>query len=82
MYVRLENQMLLQTERIVGIFDLDTTTVSKHTRDFLAKKEQQGKVKTLSSELPKAFLLLNNGKIYITQLSTATIKKRIKIGIR
>lgn len=82
MYVRLENQILLKTENIVGIFDLDNTTVSKHTRDFLTREEKEGRVKTLGYDLPKSFLLLRSGEVYITQLSTATIKKRIKIGIK
>lgn len=81
MYVKLENQIVLKTERIVGIFDLDNATTSRHTRKFLANEEKKGKVKTLCADLPKAFILLNDGKIYLTQLSTATIAKRIKSGI-
>lgn len=82
MYVRLENQEILKMQKIVGIFDMDNTTISRHTRNFLAQKEKEGMVKALGSDLPKSFLLLDNGKVYITQLSTATIKKRMKIGIR
>lgn len=82
MYVRLENQIILKYDKIVGIFDMDNTTVSKVTRNFLAKKEKEGKVKTLGYDLPKSFILLNNGEIYITQLSTATLQKRIKNGMK
>lgn len=81
MYVRLENQIILKTERIVGVFDLDTATVSRHTRKFLAKEEKNKKVITLTTDLPKSFIVMNDGKIYLTQLSTATIAKRIKKGI-
>ncbi|MBQ7288827.1 MAG: DUF370 domain-containing protein [Clostridia bacterium] len=82
MYVRLENQTVLKTEKIVGIFDMDNTTVSKTTRAFLSKKEKEGKLKTLGYDLPKSFLLLENGEVYITQLATATILKRIQNGIK
>lgn len=82
MYVKLENQIILKTETIIGIFDLDNTTLSKKTRDFLNRKEKEGKVITLGYDLPKSFILLSSGEIYITQLSTATIKKRIKNGIK
>ncbi len=82
MYVRLENQMILKTDMIIGVFDMDNTTVSKNTRDFLAKKEKEGKVLSVGYDLPKSFILLSSGEIYITQLSTATLKKRIKQGIK
>ena len=37
MYLHLGQDTILRTKEILGIFDLDTATLSKHTRDFLAR---------------------------------------------
>lgn len=58
---------------------MDTSTVSKFTREFLNKAEKQGRIINVSYELPKSYVLCNeNGKIlvYISQLSSSTLEKR------
>ena len=57
MYLYLGGNRLVRQAEVVGIFDLDTATVSRHTRDFLTKAERDGRVETVSYELPKAFVL-------------------------
>lgn len=65
---------------IVGIFDLDTTTVSPVTRNCLAKAELDKRVINVSTELPKSFILCagKGGRtlVYISQISPATLLKR------
>ncbi|MBQ7638138.1 MAG: DUF370 domain-containing protein [Clostridia bacterium] len=67
-------------KNIIGIFDLDTSTVSKKTRDFLEKAQKDGKVVTLSYDLPKSFIIgAEKGKeekVYISQFSAATLLGR------
>ena len=41
---------------IIGIFDMDTTTVCLTSRQFLSRKEREGSVES-DGELPKSFLL-------------------------
>ncbi len=80
MYLHLGNETVIKTDDIIGIFDLDTSTVSKHTRDYLTLCEKNKEAFTVSYELPKSFILCNdkNGqKIYICQLSSKTIQKRL-----
>lgn len=57
MYLYLGGNRLVRQAEVVGVFDLDTATVSRHTRDFLKKAERDGRVETVSYELPKAFVL-------------------------
>ena len=79
MYLHLGQNTVVSSKTIIGIFDLDSTTVSKHTRTFLKKSEKEGKVITVSYELPKSFVLAGNkesAKIYISQLSSSTLLKR------
>lgn len=80
MYLHLGNETVIKTEQIIGIFDLDTSTVSKHTRDYLSKCEKNKEAFTVSFELPKSFILCSDGKeqkIYICQLSSKTVQKRL-----
>lgn len=67
-------------DEIIGIFDLETTTVSKNTRDYLAKAEKSGIVENVCYDLPKSFIVCRNkkgeDKVYIAQISSSTLLKR------
>ena len=68
---------------IVGIFDLDITTVQKSTRDFLKRAETEGEVKNVNSllEIPKTMILCEKkGKreLYISASAAATLSKRLQ----
>lgn len=78
MYLHLGQDTLLRTKDIIGIFDLDTSSTSKHTRNFLANAQKQNNVVTISQELPKSFIVTaqHPSKVYISQISAATLKKR------
>ena len=74
--------MVVSEKDIVGIFDLETTTISKHTRKFLEVSEKNKQVINVSYELPKSFIITNKNnknKVYISQISTSTLQKRSKI---
>ena len=77
MYLHLGQDTILRTKEILGIFDLDTA-LSKHTRDFLARAEKEGRVVNVTGELPKSFIVTQGqaSGVYITQISAATLKKR------
>ncbi|MBE6783948.1 MAG: DUF370 domain-containing protein [Ruminococcaceae bacterium] len=80
MYLHLGQETVVIQDDIVGIFDLDNTTVSKATRDYLTLAEKEKRVTNVSFELPKTFILTNNKKegsrIYISQISSSTLLKR------
>ena len=79
MYLHLGNDVVVQTQNIIAMFDLDACTVSKKTRDFLAAAQKQGEIVNVSYALPKSFVVCReNGKtiVYISQLSTKTLNKR------
>ena len=82
MFVHLGVDSVVKEDDIIGIFDLDSTTVSKHTRKFLNEAEKQKQVINVSFELPKSFVLCGKKKntmVYISQLSSSTLYKRSKI---
>ena len=79
MYIHLGQETVVNEKDIIGIFDLESTTISKRTRDFLNKAEKKKQVTTVSYELPKSFILCqenNETKIYISQISSSTLLKR------
>lgn len=80
MYLHVGQNTVIRTEEIIGIFDMETSTLSQTTRQVLARAEKEGKVVNVSMEMPKSFLLCQNEKgemtCYITQISTATLLKR------
>ena len=78
MYLHLGQNTVVRTREILGIFDLDTTTVSAKTRAFLKTAQNAGKVISVSQELPKSFILCENGNVYISQLSPATLLSRLE----
>lgn len=57
MYLHLGQDKVVSMDEIVGIFDLDTSTVSKATRDYLAKAEKDGCVTNVCTDLPKSFIV-------------------------
>lgn len=65
---------------IIGIFDMDQTTVSGKTRDFLKKSQNEGNLVTTSYELPKSFVVCKENKVYITQYLPQTITRKIQAG--
>ena len=76
MYLHLGQNTVITTDDIVGIFDIDGTTVQKNTRDFLSKAEKNGNVVYVSAELPKSFIVCKDEKVYISQISPATLLLR------
>ena len=80
MYLSIGNDMAVRDSSIIGIFDLDNTSTSRRTRDFLAKSEENGDV-VPCDELPKSFILTAEygfHRVRLTSLSAATLEKRLK----
>ena len=80
MYLNIGGDMAVRDTAIIGIFDLDKTTVSGRTKEFLAAAEREGQVVSCD-ELPKAFVLTAEygmNRLYLTSLNTSTLEKRMK----
>ena len=50
--------MSVPTENILGIFDMDTATVSHVTKKFLNTAQKRGEVSIAGDELPKSFVII------------------------
>ena len=79
MYLSIGADFAVRQDAILGIFDLDNASWSRHTRAFLREAEQQGEVVAVTEELPKSFLLTEEyglNRVYLTQFSSAGLEKR------
>lgn len=76
MYLYLGGETAIKSDKIIGIFDMDTSTVNKATRDYLSKAEKDKRIIYVNYELPKSFVVCND-KIYVCPLNTATLLKRL-----
>ncbi len=82
MYIHLGADTIVLKRDILGIFDLDTATVSGHTRKYLAEAEKQGDVVNVTYELPKSFIVCKDEtrpsgrRVYISQLASTTLRTR------
>lgn len=83
MYLHLGEETAVRSEGIIGIFDIENTSVSKHTKEFLASAGKSGVVRNVSYEMPKSFIVCSEKgvkTVYISPISAATLKKRGKAG--
>ena len=80
MYLSIGKDLAVRESSIIGIFDLDNTTTSKRTREFLNFAEKDGMV-VPCDDLPKSFILTdeyNMQRVFLTSLSASTLEKRMK----
>ena len=80
MYLSIGNDMAVRDTSIIGIFDMDNTSTSHRTRDFLNRAEKESRV-VPCDDLPKSFVLTTEyGMDYVrlTSLSASTLEKRLK----
>ena len=77
MYLHVGGDYLIRKDKIIGIFDIENTSISKHTRDFFKKSENEKNVINVSYDLPRSFILDNNNKVYISPISPQTLLKRM-----
>ena len=69
MYILISQDKAITTDGILGIFDLDNTTVSKASREYINYAEKSGESETVSFDLPKSFIVKVTGgkrKVYIS----------------
>ena len=80
MYLSIGNDMSVRDSSIIGIFDLDNTTINARGREFLERAEKEGQV-VPCDDLPKTFVLTAEyglTRLYLSSLNTSTLEKRMK----
>ncbi len=83
MYVHLGADTVVNTKNIISIMDLESSSISKFSKEFLKTAEEEGFVKNVSDEIPKSFIICEEkgqSVIYLTNISTKALAGRIKKG--
>ena len=83
-YLNVGSGKSIREKDIIGIFDMDTSTVSPITRKLLSEADKQKRTETPSYEIPKSFVLYRaeNGetKVCFSQFSSASLFGRMGKG--
>ncbi len=75
MYISLGNDVSIFKSDIIGVFDIEKTSVVKSVNDFLGYCQRNNKIYYVSLEMPKSFVVCKD-MVYITNVSANTIRKR------
>ena len=81
MYIHLGERISIHDSTVIGVFDLENTTVGQDTRALLARLEKEGRIVNVSAEMPKSFVICTEPegeRAYISSISAATLRKRAK----
>ncbi|MBO5009698.1 MAG: DUF370 domain-containing protein [Clostridia bacterium] len=84
MFLHIGNGKSVLKKNIIGIFDLDTSTVSKIGKDFINKKEKEGLLEYDDYDLPRSFVLIEEKdkyKIKLSRISSLGLKTRAEEDI-
>ncbi len=83
MYLHIGNNLSVDIRDVIGIFDLENTTVEKCTKLLLDRAVKEKKCVYINYEMPKSFVItVRNGieKVYISPLLASTLRKRMENG--
>ena len=83
MYLHLGQSTVIRDRDIIGIFDLDITSQSYRTRQYLSKAEQAGQVESATDDLPKSFVVCQKKgtgeqKVYLAQPASGTLVRTLE----
>jgi len=79
MYLYLGKETVISTDDVIGIFDLENTSMSRVTKRYLTAAQKSGQVVEVTSELPKSFVVCERAgktQVFLSQISPGTLKKR------
>ena len=79
MYLHIGKGTVIDDREIIGIFDLDITSQSYITRNYLSTADKSGRVINASEDIPRSFVVCGDRKktnVYLSQIATGTLNKR------
>jgi hypothetical protein len=78
-FLHIGGDVVLPLKDVIAILDIDTTTISRDTKEFLKIAEEEGFIESISEDLPKTFIITERNKkskIYLSPISSVTLQKR------
>lgn len=80
MFLHIGADVEVMKKDIVSILDINSVNNSKISNDFIANAKKEGNVFSISEDIPKSIILLNNNnktELYLSPISSATLQKRM-----
>ena len=82
-YLHVGNNKSIREKDIIGIFDMDTSTVSQITRKYLSEAERSKITESVTDEIPKSFIVYfdrdkKSTRVCFSQLSSSSLWGRIE----
>ena len=81
MYLTLGKETVIPENTVLGVFDLDTSTQSPISREFLSQAEKKGQVINTAEDLPISFFICEDRKktlVFLSQSSSRTVYRKSK----
>ena len=78
-YLNLGGGHVVRRDSVVAVCDMDNTTCSRATWELLAAAERAGEVINAAEDLPRSFVLCEEGgrrRVWLSSLSTAALSRR------
>ena len=82
MFLHIGSDAVVRKSDIIGIFDMDNTTISKTGREFLSNAQKTNRVTDICDDLPKSYVVTDyegDIRVYISSVSSQTIYKRSRL---
>lgn len=79
MFLHIGGDVVIPIRNVIAILDIESTTISKDTKEFLKIAEEEGFIESISHDLPKSFIITETdkkSKIYLSPISSVTLQKR------
>lgn len=79
MFLHIGGDIVIPVKNIIAILDIESTTVSKDTKEFLKIAEEEGFIESVLRDLPKSYVITESdkkSKIYLSPISSVTLQKR------
>ena len=77
MYIHIGGGRAVRDKEIIGCFDMDGKWDSDTTKAFLKSAEKSGKTETAGDDLPRTFVVTDDGVIF-THISSVAVVSRQK----
>ncbi|MGN0179199.1 MAG: extracellular matrix regulator RemB [Monoglobaceae bacterium] len=79
MYLHLGNGTIVNSADVIAIMDLESSSLSANTREFLKIVEEEGFVRNVSDEIPKTFIVCEidgQSVVYVSNISSKALMGR------
>ena len=81
MFLHIGKNESIDEKDIIGIFDMESATVSQATNGFLRERQDSFGVVNVSNDIPQSFTVTYDGSgtmVYMSGSSSQSLMKRIK----